>query len=222
VSPKLGVAPVRRGQIIQATIRCLARDGASGLRMKSVAREARVSQAILHYYFENKRAIFIAALETVMRDLNARLARLLEGTRDPRVRLRAVIGGCLSLADENREFWIVFVEFWGEMMHDEELMRFNAALYRQFRRTLGALVAQGARAGHFRSVDAVEAGAVILALVDGISLQRTFEPGVLSLERATRVCADAAARYLAPSAPKSSQFSSSRVSRKLGVKVSRK
>ena len=195
--PRPTVAAARREEIIQATIRCLARDGASGLRMKGVAREAGVSQAILHYYFANKRAIFIAALDTVSRDLNRRLARRLEGARDARARLRAVIGGCLGLADENREFWLVFVEFWGEMMHDAELARVNAALYREFRRTLGALVAHGVRAGVFRRVDPEEAGAVILALVDGISLQRTFDRRAFSRERATRFCEDAATRYLA-------------------------
>jgi len=40
VSPKVGVAPLRREQIVRATIRCLAREGYSGLTMKKVARLA--------------------------------------------------------------------------------------------------------------------------------------------------------------------------------------
>jgi TetR/AcrR family transcriptional regulator, transcriptional repressor of bet genes len=66
VTPKVGMAPVRREQIVRATIRCLARDGYTGLTMKKVAREARVSQGSLHYYFRDKRAILVAALETVV------------------------------------------------------------------------------------------------------------------------------------------------------------
>ena len=190
------MAPVRREQIVQATIRRLARDGASGLRMRAIAREAGVSQGILHYYFTSKHDILIAALETVMADLNDRLATLLHGAPDARARLRAVVRGCLGLADENREFWIVFVEFWGEMMHDRELSRFNAALYRQFRRDLAALVAHGVRSGAFRRVDPEEAGAVILALVDGVSLQRTFDPTAFTREQARRFCEDALGRYL--------------------------
>jgi AcrR family transcriptional regulator len=196
VSPKLGVAPVRREQIVQATIRCLARDGATGLRMKRVAAQAGVSQGILHYYFTNKRAILIAALQTVQADLDQRLHELLEGARDARTRLRAVIRGCLGLASENREYWLVFVTFWGEMMHDRQLLQFNATLYRQFRRNLGALVVEGTRAGTFRRLDAEDAGAVILAVVDGISLQRTFDPKAFSLDHATELCEDAVSRYL--------------------------
>src|SRR5262245_10892089 len=196
MTPKVGVAPVRRGQIVQATIRCLAREGYAGLTMKKVAREARVSQGILHYYFASKRAILVAALETVMGDLDRRVALLSQEARDARGRLRAVIRGWLGLAEESRGFWVVFVEFWGEMLRDAELLEVNAALYRRLRRALGAAVAQGVRAGQFRRVEPEEAGAVILALVDGLSLQRAFDGRAIGLDRATRACEDAVARYL--------------------------
>jgi len=165
--------------------------------MKKVAREAAVSQGILHYYFASKRAILIAALDTVMADLDRRVAEHGKGAHDARGRLRAVIRSCLGVAEESREFWVVFVEFWGEMMHDRELQRVNAALYRRLRRMLGTTVSQGIRAGAFRRVDPEEAGAVILALIDGLSLQRTFDPRALALDRATRSCEEAIARYLA-------------------------
>jgi AcrR family transcriptional regulator len=196
VSPKRGVAPLRRDAIVQATIRCLARDGYSGLRMKEVARVAGVSQGILHYYFDSKRAILLAALEKELDDLDRRVAPALRAAPDARAQVRAAIGAFLALADENREFWLVFVEFWGEMMHDRELSQVNAALYRRLRRTLGAVVARGTRGGLFRKVEPEGAGSVVLALVDGISLQRAFDPKAMTLARAVRLCEDAALGYL--------------------------
>ena len=196
MSPKLGVAPLRREEIIHATIRCLARDGSSGLRMKNIAGEAGVSQAILHYYFASKRAILIAALDTVTADLNRRVSKLTEGARDARSRLRAVTKGLLGLAEENRDFWLVFITLWGEMMHDKELARFNAEVYRKYRRGLGLLVADGLRSKVFRRVDPEEAGAIILAVVDGISLQRMFDPKAFTLERAVQFSTEAIERYL--------------------------
>jgi hypothetical protein len=132
----------------------------------------------------------------VTADLDARMAARIREARDARGRLRAVIRSCLALAEDNREFWAVFVEFWGEMMHDRELQQVNAALYRRFRRMLGALIGQGAREGTFRRVPAEDAGAVVLALLDGLSLQRAFDPRALTLDRATRACEDALLRYL--------------------------
>src|SRR5438093_10113308 len=151
MSPKKGVAPLRRTAIVRATIRCLARDGYTGLTMKKVAREAGVSQGILHYYFADKRAILVAALETVTADLDRRVgAAQARSGQDPRARLRALIHACLESSVAMREVWIVFVEFWGEMMHDAGLRSINAGLYARMRRLIGVPVAQGGREGRIR------------------------------------------------------------------------
>src|SRR2546429_9870150 len=129
MSPKAGVAPLRREQIVRATIRCLARDGYAGLTMKKGARAAGVSQGILHYYFADKRAILVAALAAVTADLDRRVAAAqARGGRDPRRRLAALFAACLGLAARGRGVWIVFVEFWGEMMHDRRRRGVKRAL----------------------------------------------------------------------------------------------
>ncbi|HSE91798.1 MAG TPA: TetR family transcriptional regulator C-terminal domain-containing protein [Methylomirabilota bacterium] len=192
------MAPVRREQIVRATIRCLARSGYAGLTMKKVSREAGVSQGILHYYFPGKRAILVAALEAVMADIDRRVAAAqARSGRDPRARLRALVRTSLGTAVDAREVWVVFVEFWGETMHDRRLREVNAALYARMRRLIGRLVAEGVRAGHWRRVDPATAGAVILGLLDGVALQLTFAPGVFGVAEAVRFCEEAVERYLA-------------------------
>jgi AcrR family transcriptional regulator len=201
VSPKVGMGPVRREQIVRATIRCLAREGYTRLTMKKVAREAGVSQGILHYYFEDKRAMLAATLEVVTRDLDRRVAAAQSRTgRDPAARLRALVRACLEVAVQRPEFWVVFVEFWGEMLHDRRLRDLNTAVYTRTRRLIGRLVAEGVRAGRFRAVDPHRAAAVVLGLVDGLSLQLTFDPEAFSVAEATRFCGDALERYLGPEA----------------------
>src|SRR6187397_3125397 len=113
MTPRVGVAALRREQIVRATIRCLARDGYAGLTMKRVATEAALSQGILHYYFRDKAAMLAAAARRVTADLDRRVAAEVRGARDARARLRAVIRACLETAIESRDFWTVFIEFWG-------------------------------------------------------------------------------------------------------------
>src|SRR5437763_8963293 len=104
MSPKVGVAPRRRAQIVRATIRCLARAGYSGLTMKTVAREAGVSKGILHYYFADKRAILVAALDAVRADLDRRVvAARARGARNARWGLRELGTACIRLASAARE-----------------------------------------------------------------------------------------------------------------------
>ena len=202
MSPKVGMGPVRREQIVRATVRCLAREGYTRLTMKKVAREAGVSQGILHYYFADKRAILAATLEAVSRDLDRRVTAAQSRTgRDPAARLRALVRACLEVAVGRPEFWVVFVEFWGEMMHDRRLREVNAEVYTRTRRLIGRLIAEGVAAGRFRPVDPPRAAAVVLGLVDGVSLQLTFDPEAFSLAEAARFCDDALGRYLAKETP---------------------
>jgi AcrR family transcriptional regulator len=192
------MGPVRREQIVRATIRCLAREGYTRLTMKKVAREAGVSQGILHYYFADKRAMLAATLEVVTRDLDRRVAAAQSRTgRDPRARLRALVRACLEVAVGRPEFWVVFVEFWGEMLHDRRLRDLNTEVYSRTRRLIGRLIAEGVRAGRFRPVDPQRAAAVVLGLIDGLSLQLTFDPETFGVAEAARFCDDALGRYLA-------------------------
>src|SRR6267143_1473455 len=95
------MAPVRREQIVRATIRCLARDGYAGLTMR---------------------------------------------------RLAAV----------------------------------NRRAYARARRLIGAGLAQGVSACEFRRTNVEEAAVVVLAVLDGLSLQLTFDRGLMTLPRAAR------------------------------------
>jgi AcrR family transcriptional regulator len=196
------MGPVRREQIVRATVRCLAREGYTRLTMKKVAREAGVSQGILHYYFADKRAMLAATLQAVTRDLDRRVAAAQSRTgRDPRARLGALVRACLGVAVRRPEVWVVFVEFWGEMLHDRRLRDLNTAVYARTRRLIARLLADGVRAGRFRPVDPRRGAAVVLGLVDGLSLQLTFDPDAFTLAEAARFCDDALGRYLARTTP---------------------
>jgi AcrR family transcriptional regulator len=195
------MAPLRRDQIVRATIRCLARDGYTALTMKRVAAAAGVSQGILHYYFRDKAAMLAAAALRVTADLDRRVAAEARGARDARGWLRAVIRGCLRTAVEDREFWTVFVEFWGEAFHDRRLAAVNRRAYARGRRLIAAGLAEGVALGEFRPVDLEEAAVLTLALLDGLALQLTFDRSLMALPRAARAAETVLLRYLAPGEP---------------------
>ena len=197
MSPRPKVAPERRAAIVRATIHCLARDGYAGLTMKGIATEAGVSPGILHYYFRDKRAILARAAATVVADLDRRVATEAREARDPQSHLRALLRVCLRVALESRDFWSVFIELWGEALHDRELARLNRRAYTRARRFLARSVARGTAAGAFRKVSSDEAAAVILALTDGLSLQLTFDRDLMPLGRAVRLAEEVLTAYLA-------------------------
>jgi hypothetical protein len=107
-----------------------------------------------------------------------------------------VIRACLETAVHRRDFWTVFIEFWGEALHDRRLAAVNRQAYARARRLIDAGLAQGIAAGEFRRVEVQEAAAVVLGLLDGVSLQLTFDHRLMTLPRAARVVETALVRYL--------------------------
>jgi TetR/AcrR family transcriptional repressor of bet genes len=196
MTPRVGVAPLRREQIVRATIHCLAHAGYAGLTMKGVAREAGLSQGILHYYFKDKRAILAAAALRVSADLDRRVAAEARGARGARARLRALVRACLEVAARDREFWTVFIELWGESLHDRTLAVVNARAYARSRRLIAAGIRKGVREGRLRRLAPDGAAAVVLAVLDGLALQHTFDRRALPRARAQKLCEDVLWTYL--------------------------
>ena len=103
---------------------------------------------------------------------------------------------CLEVAARDREFWTVFIELWGESLHDRTLAAVNARAYARSRRLIAAGIRKGVRDGQLRRLPPEGAAAVVLAVLDGLALQHTFDRRALPRSHAERLCEDVLWAYL--------------------------
>lgn len=158
----------RIASILEAACRVIVRSGAHGLRMASVAEEAGVSKALVHYYFATRRELLRKSLrfaearwkEAVAVELadlatNAeRLERLLLVAVDPK-----------SQFAEQRALWN---EIWSTLRFDDDLRLLADSYYRTWLDRVVDLVEQGHADGSIpRSVKARQAGLRLAAAADG-------------------------------------------------------
>ena len=68
--PKLGMEPLRRQQVINATKECIFSDGMAKASLQRIARRAGITSGLILHYFDGKEGLF----EAVYRDLYQRLA----------------------------------------------------------------------------------------------------------------------------------------------------
>ena len=185
MSPKVGMGPVRREQIVRATVRCLAREGYTRLTMKKVAREAGVSQGILHYYFADKRAMLAATLEVVTARPRPARGRgpVAHRPRSGRPPARARAGLSATWRCAARSSGWCSSSSGARCCTTVACATSTPRVYTRTRRLLARLIAEGVRAGRFRAVDPARAAAVVLGLVDGLSLQLTFDPEAFTRRR---------------------------------------
>ena len=59
----------RRAELIQATLRVIAQHGVMAASVRSISKEANVTQGLIRYYFDSKDELIAAAYESYMADL---------------------------------------------------------------------------------------------------------------------------------------------------------
>lgn len=172
--------------ILEAACRVIAREGADGLRMGEVAREAGVSSALIHYYFATRRELLIAAFEHADREADRAATEVIAGIPTALGRLTRLLEIYAAADPVFREDWILWVEMWRSAIFDDGLRTSVVASGREWAQQVGDLIRAGAEDGSIPPVQDTDLVALrLIALVDGLGLQ--ILSGMIGHERAADV-----------------------------------
>src|SRR5260221_11082323 len=89
--PKLGMEPIRRRQLIDATITSIGRYGLADTTVQRISREAGVSSGIIHHYFGGKNELLEATMRRLLQRLRDDVVTELAPARSAEERVIAVI-----------------------------------------------------------------------------------------------------------------------------------
>src|SRR3954462_8545557 len=164
-------------RIVEAMRSSVARRGVAGSTFDHVAREARVSRGLLHYYFATKERLLA---EVVRRDCELRMVALDEQLADAHDADGVIDGLVESLkrfVSEEPEFITLVFELFTLSRRNDEIAVEFAELLRRTREHVADLLARKQSEGALRLHAEPEALADLLfALADGIALRMLAEP----------------------------------------------
>jgi AcrR family transcriptional regulator len=156
-------------EILAAACRVVAREGAHGLRMASVAAEAGVSKALVHYYFSTRQELlrnaFAFAEGRLNRAVEEEIARLTTGAE----RLERALLLSVDTADPFGEQRAIWNEVWSSLRYDDDLRPLVEGFYRSWVARFARLVEAGVADGSLPAAADPDAVAWRLAAVaDGV------------------------------------------------------
>lgn len=173
----------RQREIVDATVRVIARDGLSGASLRTIAREIGYTTGVVMHYFRDKEELLVAAAEAVFRPFEelleeaTRMEDAFEGLRRicviplPTTRAKQVIPRIYAQVLASAEAEPAFAEAF-------------RTRYAAFRVGVQSLLADGQRSGAFRAdFDPAEQCDVLCAMVDGLALHAVSEPARLPVDR---------------------------------------
>lgn len=189
--PRIGMAPLRRTQLIDATIQCIHEEGVNRASVQRISRRAGLSPGIVAHYFDDKDGLLVATLQRLNKQLSDEVICRMQHAETPVDRLWAVIDAHFEpvhFAPDTVDAWFAL---WGKMREISELQRvqriYEARLRSNLRHSLRPLV-EPAR---------VEIVAdALAAMIDGLWAKSAQPTTGISAERARAVFADSLNRLL--------------------------
>lgn len=171
--PKIGMEPLRRKALIDATILAIGERGTLDVTMSDIAGRAGVSAALAHHYFGAKEDLLQATMRYLLSELNADCRTALKASAGPRARVSAVISVNFSEKQFRPETIAAWLAFYVEAQKSPVLRR----LLKVYARRLHSNLMSGLSALLLRS-EAERVAETTAALIDGLYIRRALKDGV--------------------------------------------
>lgn len=168
---KLKAEPIRRAEIVKATILEIGARGSLEVTVAQIARRAGVSSALAHHYFGSKEQIFIATMRHVMALFGAEVRGALSTATGPRSRLEGIIRASFAPGSFRREVVSAWLNFYVLAQTEPEAHR----LLRIYHRRLSANLIFGLRP--LTGARAPRVAETIGALIYGLYLRAALAAG---------------------------------------------
>ncbi|HEX5897488.1 MAG TPA: TetR/AcrR family transcriptional regulator [Thermoleophilaceae bacterium] len=186
--PKVVDHEQRRGELAAAVWSLASREGLEAVTVRRVAEEAGWSTGALVHYFADKEKLLRFAFRTVADRVGRRLEQAAERTSDPLELARSQLLEGLPLDRERQAEIRVWFAFLGLALTRPALARIQRVTYRAWRDRVTDRLLEAQERGEIRAgVDCAAEAAALVALVDGLAIQATFEPRALTPKRQTEL-----------------------------------
>lgn len=158
--------PVRRQQLIEATIDCVAELGLRATTINSISKKAGLSSGIISHYFGGKQGLIQATVRYLLSDLKQMLLTGLTASTTPEQRLMLIVEANFSHLQQQRNATKTWLSFWAQSMHDSELHRLQKVNSKRLLSNLACSYKQLMNADEAR-----EAAETSAAMIDGLWLR---------------------------------------------------
>lgn len=122
--PKVGMKPVRKQQLIDATLESIGEYGLQGTTIITISRIAGLSSGIISHYFGGKQGLIEATIMHLLEQLKlALLERISLQQLSSTERLNIIIEANFTQFQKSTSAIKTWLSFWTESMHDPKLKR---------------------------------------------------------------------------------------------------
>ena len=134
--PKLGMAPIRRKQMVEAAIAVIHEHGFTHATVARIAAQAGISAGMVHHYFADKDDLLFTTMRHLLAELRADAVARLSDAAEPRQRLRAIIDACFGEAQFDERVFSAWLALYGNARQSPRLSSILGIYHRRLKSSL--------------------------------------------------------------------------------------
>jgi len=180
----------RRIALIDATLRCIIKEGHAGLSLRKVCHEAGVSTGLVTHHFAGKEELLTEAYRYLTRNIYSRINESLEQADDPSAlnKLRLFIDVSFRKPVLDEDYLMIWLVFWGLSKQSTEIEVLRNEVNNRVIKTLEMLMTEVADELSLSNVNIRLAAIGLSALMDGLWLEWSLNPKNFSPDEAAKIC----------------------------------
>jgi len=168
---------VRRRQLINATMKCIARKGMGSTTLGDVAREAGLSQGIVNLHFESKDNLLRETLSTLVNEYREQFEKTLERSGPhPADKLLALMELDLRPSICDRRKLAVWFAFWGEVKSRPTYQRMCDERDSYYDDVVRGLCQDLIVDGDYQGIDSAAVARALMSITSGLWLSCLISP----------------------------------------------
>jgi AcrR family transcriptional regulator len=159
---------IKKHKIINAAFKRIYEQGIEGTTMRSIAKEAKVNQALLHYYFKDKEHLLEEFLQTLFNRFIYDIEKRYKASDPHQNKLEAYFAAGKDFLEKQRELFVVMVDVWTYCFRRKKLQKDYAAMNRRLTGVMRQIIAAGKQDGIFNNVNEDTLAILFVSFVVGI------------------------------------------------------
>jgi len=164
--------PDKKRRLLEAAYAVFSTKGYKNTKIEEVATEAGVAKGTVYRYFKNKESLFFELCQVFIDQMESEFVPLCNTS------LFEFYTTMMAAMEKDKDFFLMFMEFWSYGSHAVMQEKFNG-LYDNIRQSLVSLIQREQREGLIRKdVESDALASSVIALADGLVVQRYFCPGI--------------------------------------------
>ncbi len=217
MSRKTEISEIRKEELTQAALKCMALKGYDRVTLDDVTKEAGLSKGIASYYFKNREELLISVIHKMwenvvgftrevwelpdgIHDPEELYARVKEYYSNPKTDLIAMlkegIRFLISMFDENPYVLRVILEFWCQVPRNQMITELNASMNEFCMRTTAIIIQEGTKRGIFKKRNPQVAAYTLMSAVVGFAFNHAINKGKLESKKLEKELSDLILSYV--------------------------